>query len=101
VRNCHPDWRRRRPGLNAVIRSVVKAASRRGWETIGQDGFEGMLDPIRYQTLDMRDLDGLLFRGGTILGTTNRAGSLPKPASGRNGGSRRHPPPGDGDVRGP
>jgi 6-phosphofructokinase 1 len=61
------------PGLNAVIRSVVKAASRRGWETIGfLDGFEGMLDPVRYQRLDVSDLDGLLFRGGTILGTTNR-----------------------------
>jgi 6-phosphofructokinase 1 len=61
------------PGLNAVIRSVVKAAARRGWDTIGfLDGFEGMLDPVRYQRLDMRDLDGLLFRGGTILGTTNR-----------------------------
>ena len=29
------------PGLNAVIRAVVKAAAKRGWETIGfLDGFE-------------------------------------------------------------
>jgi ATP-dependent phosphofructokinase / diphosphate-dependent phosphofructokinase len=61
------------PGLNAVIRSVVKAASRRGWETLGfLDGFEGLIEPVRYRRLDYRDLDGLLFRGGTILGTTNR-----------------------------
>ena len=30
------------PGLNAVIRAVAKAASRRGWEAIGiLGGFEG------------------------------------------------------------
>ena len=61
------------PGLNAVIRAVVKAATRRGWETFGiEDGFEGLLDPPRYRALEVKDLDGLLFRGGTILGTTNR-----------------------------
>jgi 6-phosphofructokinase 1 len=52
---------------------VVKAATRRGWEIIGfEDGFEGMLEPPRYRRLTVSDLDGLLFRGGTILGTTNR-----------------------------
>ena len=61
------------PGLNAVIRAVAKAAARRGWETIGfQGGFEGMLDPLSYRLLTAQDLDGLLFRGGTILGTSNR-----------------------------
>lgn len=61
------------PGLNAVIRAVVKAAARRGWETIGfEGGFEGMLEPVDYRLLTARDLDGLLFRGGTILGTSNR-----------------------------
>ncbi|MBI2216083.1 MAG: 6-phosphofructokinase, partial [Candidatus Rokubacteria bacterium] len=36
------------PGLNAVIRAVVKSASKRGWETVGiQNGFDGLLDPIR------------------------------------------------------
>jgi 6-phosphofructokinase 1 len=61
------------PGLNAVIRAVVKAAARRGWETLGvEEGFEGLLDPVNVRPLTVRDLDGLLFRGGTILGTTNR-----------------------------
>lgn len=61
------------PGLNAVIRAVVKAAARQGWETIGiEDGFEGLLEPPRYRKLAVSDLNGLLFRGGTILGTTNR-----------------------------
>lgn len=61
------------PGLNAVIRAVVKSASKRGWETLGiLDGFEGLLDPVRVRHLDYREMDGLLHIGGTILGTTNR-----------------------------
>jgi ATP-dependent phosphofructokinase / diphosphate-dependent phosphofructokinase len=61
------------PGLNAVIRAVAKAASRRGWDTIGVlGGFEGLLDPQRYRALDYQELGGLLTRGGTILGTSNR-----------------------------
>jgi len=61
------------PGLNAVIRAVVKAASRRGWETIGiMGGYEGLLQPQKFRLLDYHALDGLLLRGGTILGTSNR-----------------------------
>ena len=77
------------PGLNAVIRAVVKAAGRRGWETIGiEDGFEGLLEPPHYRTLEVKDLDGLLFRGGTILGTTNRGVFTVKVGT---GGVRRVP----------
>ncbi len=61
------------PGLNAVIRAVVKSASKRGWETIGfLEGFEGLLDPVQYRKLNYKDMDALLHVGGTILGTTNR-----------------------------
>jgi 6-phosphofructokinase 1 len=61
------------PGLNAVIRAVVKSASKRGWETLGfVDGFEGLLEPIRYRRLDYKEMDGLLHIGGTILGASNR-----------------------------
>jgi ATP-dependent phosphofructokinase / diphosphate-dependent phosphofructokinase len=61
------------PGLNAVIRAVVKSASKRGWETIGfLQGFEGLLDPMRYRTLYYKEMDALLHVGGTILGTTNQ-----------------------------
>jgi ATP-dependent phosphofructokinase / diphosphate-dependent phosphofructokinase len=61
------------PGLNAVIRAVAKAASQRGWEAIGiVGGFEGLLEPQQFKPLDYRALDGLLVRGGTILGTANR-----------------------------
>ncbi len=61
------------PGLNAVIRAVSKAAAKRGWEAIGfLGGYEGMLNPPKYRSLDYQELGGLLTRGGTILGTANR-----------------------------
>jgi 6-phosphofructokinase 1 len=61
------------PGLNTVIRAVVKCASKRGWDTIGfLDGFEGLLEPVRYRQLDYKEMDALLFVGGTVLGTSNK-----------------------------
>ncbi len=61
------------PGLNAVIRAVAKAATKRGWEAVGfLGGYEGMLDPPKYRSLHYEELGGLLTRGGTILGTANR-----------------------------
>lgn len=61
------------PGLNAVIRSVAKAANKRGWECVGiLGGCAGLLEPRRTVVLDHHALSGLLTRGGTILGTANR-----------------------------
>jgi len=61
------------PGLNTVIRAVVKCASKRGWDAIGfLDGYEGLLAPLRYEALDYKEMDALLFVGGTILGTSNK-----------------------------
>jgi 6-phosphofructokinase 1 len=61
------------PGLNAVIRAVAKASFRRGWETVGVlGGYEGLLEPMRTRALGYEELGGLLYRGGTILGTANR-----------------------------
>jgi 6-phosphofructokinase 1 len=61
------------PGLNAVIRAVVKAAHLRGWESLGfMGGYEGMLEPVHTIPLDYREMGSLLYRGGTILGTSNR-----------------------------
>ena len=61
------------PGLNTVIRAVVKCASKRGWDTIGfLDGFEGLLEPVRYRPLAYKEMDALLFVGGTVLGTSNK-----------------------------
>src|ERR1700756_1862819 len=61
------------PGLNTVIRAVAKAATQHDWETVGiLGGYEGLLEPRQYRLLDYHALDGLLVRGGTILGTANR-----------------------------
>src|SRR5512138_1505882 len=61
------------PGLNAVIRATAKAAAQRNWEAIGiLGGYQGLLEPQQTRVLDYHALDGLLVRGGTILGTANR-----------------------------
>src|SRR5205085_3923874 len=62
------------PGLNAVIRAAVKCAiGRYGWKVIGiEDGFDGLIWPERTRELTLDDVSGILPRGGTILGTTNR-----------------------------
>jgi len=61
------------PGLNAVIRAVVKSATNSGIECIGlEDSFDGLLEPNRSRVLTPRDVTGILRLGGTILGTINR-----------------------------
>ncbi len=61
------------PGLNAVIRGVVKSAVCRGWEVVGiEDGFDGFLHAEKCRVLGLEEVRGILPRGGTILGTTNR-----------------------------
>jgi len=62
------------PGLNAVIRGVVKGALlHRNWQVIGiEDGFDGLLDETKIRPLGLDDVRGILPRGGTILGTTNK-----------------------------
>lgn len=69
------------PGLNAVIRAVVKGAViRRQWEVVGiEDGFDGLLDEQKMRTLTLEDVRGILPRGGTILGTTNRGNPFSYP----------------------
>ena len=71
------------PGLNAVIRAVVKAAAKRGWETLGiVGGFNGLLEPNQTMALDYKKMDGLLISGGTILGTSNRGPFVAKTGHG-------------------
>jgi 6-phosphofructokinase 1 len=62
------------PGLNAVIRAVTKTAIwRYGIEVVGiEDGFQGLIEN-RVRPLSARDVSGILTRGGTILGSNNRA----------------------------
>jgi 6-phosphofructokinase 1 len=62
------------PGLNAVIRAVVKTAlARHGLEVIGiLDGYAGLVE-CRSRPLHDAEVSGILVQGGTILGTSNRA----------------------------
>jgi 6-phosphofructokinase 1 len=62
------------PGLNAVIRAVVKTAhSHGGYEVVGfKDGFDGFLNRHGEIRLTTDAVRGILPRGGTILGTANR-----------------------------
>jgi 6-phosphofructokinase 1 len=61
------------PGLNAVIRAVVKTAELKyGLEVMGiHDGYAGLIHK-RVKQLRFQDVSGILPRGGTILGTSNR-----------------------------
>ena len=60
------------PGLNSVIRAVVKTAINiYGYEVIGfNDGYMGLVNN-RFKKLTLSDVSGLLDKGGTILGTTD------------------------------
>lgn len=71
------------PGLNAVIRSVVRTAiGGYGMKCIGiEDSFEGILGDTHTVKLTTKSVSGILPRGGTILGTRNR-GSFVKIVNG-------------------
>ncbi len=62
------------PGLNAVIRAATRSAILKyGWRVIGiTDGFDGLIWPERSRELTLDSVSGIMPRGGTILGTTNR-----------------------------
>src|SRR5205823_2304258 len=60
------------PGLNAVIRAVVKSACNAGIVCVGlEDSFDGLLEFNHSRELTPRDVTGILRLGGTILGTVN------------------------------
>lgn len=68
------------PGLNAVIRAVVKSAHNAGIEVLGlEDSFDGLIYPEKSYPLGPRDVTGILRRGGTILGTVNRGNPFAQP----------------------
>lgn len=58
------------PGLNAVIRAIVRKSLVNGWECIGiENGWKGLMD-IYTRALDLNSVSGILQKGGTILGTS-------------------------------
>lgn len=61
------------PGLNAVIRAVALAGSRRGWEVFGiRNGYLGLFREDGLIRLDAERVAGITNTGGTILGANNR-----------------------------
>ncbi len=62
------------PGLNAVIRAIVKRASKEAeWEILGcKNSFEGILvEPMNLIELTNDVVAGIHVKGGTILGTNS------------------------------
>jgi 6-phosphofructokinase 1 len=58
------------PGLNAVIRAVVRASDTAGWDTVAAlEGWRGLVEG-NFRDLGTQAVSGILPRGGTIIGTT-------------------------------
>ncbi|MBI5048491.1 MAG: 6-phosphofructokinase [Deltaproteobacteria bacterium] len=58
------------PGLNAVIRAVVRKAAHYKYDVLGiKDGWMGLIE-ANVIPLDIKSVTGILSRGGTILGTS-------------------------------
>ena len=72
------------PGLNAVLRGVVRAADNLNWKVLGfLDGFEGLIpEGGDFIPLTRARTAGIMQLGGTILGTTNRGHFVAKVGAG-------------------
>ena len=58
------------PGLNAVIRAVVRRSDAAGWDCVGvREGWRGLVEGI-FEDLGPHEVSGILPRGGTIIGTS-------------------------------
>ncbi len=71
------------PGMNAAIRAVVRTGLTNNMEVVGiQNGFEGLLNG-EFRSLGLRDVGGILQRGGTVL-LTSRSKRFMEPSGQRN-----------------
>ena len=76
------------PGLNAVMRGVVKRASQeKDWEVVGSiNAYDGILkEPTEIMVLDDKTVAGIHKDGGTIIGTTNKGGPFAWPYKNKDG----------------
>ncbi len=76
------------PGLNAVIRAIVKrAAQEKDWEVVGSiQAFNGVLwEPTQITVLDEERVKGIHYQGGTIIETTNKGGPFSWPVKNTDG----------------
>lgn len=57
------------PGMNACVRAIVKSCLNKGIIPVGfYDGYEGLI-ANRYNEMTFSDVDNIIHRGGTVLGT--------------------------------
>ncbi len=76
------------PGLNAVIRAIVKRANKeKNWEIVGSiEAFNGILnEPTEIEILDDAKVSGIHYQGGTIIQTTNKGGPFAWPIKNKDG----------------
>jgi phosphofructokinase-like protein len=76
------------PGLNAVIRAIVKRANQEtDWEVLGSiKAFDGILnEPSELMVLDSEKVAGIHYQGGTIIQTTNKGGPYAWPFKNKKG----------------
>lgn len=59
------------PGLNSIIRAIVKRGISDGFEILGiEDGWQGMVGEAKARELKEEDVRGIMDKGGTILGSS-------------------------------
>jgi len=81
------------PGMNAVIRAIVKRASQEDdWEVLGSvNSFDGLLsEPLDIVKLDKKTVSGIHVKGGTILQTNNKRDPFNYPVKQRDGTEEYH-----------
>lgn len=78
------------PGLNAVLRAFVKTATDLGMRVYGsEDGFAGLIEePARIVRLTPASVQGILPKGGSVLGCSNQANPFAYPTVGPDGAKR-------------
>ncbi len=78
------------PGLNAVLRAFVKTATGLGLQVYGsEDGFAGLIEePSRVVRLMRSDVRGILPKGGSILGCSDKANPFAYGATSADGASK-------------
>ncbi|RKH42802.1 6-phosphofructokinase [Corallococcus llansteffanensis] len=69
------------PGLNALIRGLVRRGAHEfGHSFVGiENGYMGLMEPELVRPLGVEDTRGILPKGGTILGTSNKANPFAYP----------------------
>ena len=67
------------PGLNVVLRGIMKTALNNGIEVVGfREGYKGLLEG-NVMELNRDNTAGLIHRGGTILGASNKTNTFAIP----------------------